>query len=76
MSDLMPVNADDKVELFRIFREHIPGCNEQYEFDRFLSYLRGLDKQWEGNESNLKRQLLFNYLRDYIGPKMFRSGRD
>lgn len=77
MTDIMPVNADDRQELLNIFRKEIPGCDEAYELSRFLDYLRSIDKQWEGNEAALKKSMLFNYLQDYIGEhKPFRAGRD
>lgn len=79
MTDVMPINdPDERIELLRIFREAIPGCDEQFELSRFLSFLRSIDKQWEGNSGDLKKDLLFKYLQSYIGEDndKFRAGRD
>lgn len=76
MTDLMPLQPENKIEILRILRESIPSCDEVYEFDRFLSFLRSKDQEFESYDISGKQRLLSDYLDSYIGEKKFRVGKD
>ncbi len=72
----MDIQLENKIEVLRILREAIPGCDEAYELDRFLSFLRSKDQEFEAYDSSGKRRLLAEYLDGYIGEQKLRVGRD
>ena len=76
MTDLMPLQAENKIELLNAFRRIIPKCNETEELERFLMFLRSKNLDFESFNPDGKARLFQKYLDGYIGEKKFRVGRD
>ncbi len=74
----MELKPENKLELLKAFRTIMPGCDEMYETDRFLSFLRSQNTEFESYDSEAKGNIFYQYMKNYVGKdqKTFRMGRD